>query len=84
VSKIPEYDNLPDNYKINIENQCIKKFPERENKVSQSGLEKKIIWENYKGIFDHILDRERLRNDIDQALLKIKENIVPKSAPICC
>ena len=51
ISKIPEYDSHPDNYRKSIENECVKKYPGKVREVDATELERKLTWDNYKQNF---------------------------------
>lgn len=81
--KIPEYDDHPDNYKKLIEEECIKKYPNK-SASNTTELEQKLTWNNFKQNFEAILDRKKFQSDLEASSKRVAENIIPGGAPICC
>lgn len=80
---IPEYDNRPDKYRMDIQEQCLEKHSGEVKQYNINELEKKLTWDNYKQNFQGILDRRGLKNEVDAAKRHVRNNLVP-GAPICC
>jgi hypothetical protein len=84
TSSIPEYDRHPDNYRRNIEKDCVKKHGDQSKSVDASDIERKIQWKNFKQNFEDILNRRELSKEVERSYKSIRNNVVPGGAPICC
>ena len=60
------------------------KYPQKLAEVNDSELGKKLNWYNYKAEFDTILDRGKLKTDLETSSKRVKDNIIPSGTAICC
>ena len=84
MKAIPEFDSKSDNARKSIEDECLKKHPGKQTNVSTVEVERNLKWDNLKADFAAILSREQVRKQNEEGRNRVRSNVVPAQAPVCC
>lgn len=84
LTVIQEFDSKSDSQKKSIEEECIKKYPSKATKFNSVEFERTLKWDNFKPNFAAILNKDSVGKQNTEARERIRANVVPSKAPVCC